>query len=179
MLFGRTVRDELSFGPKNLGFDAEQIASIVPQTASRCSISHLLEGSPFASSFGEKKRICVGSVLTMQPKCIILDEPTAGQDYRSYSNFMDFILSLREHVKSFVVITHDPDLAIEYTDRAIVLNDGKIIADGQTHKVLADTSILKEGAIRETSLIQLSLRATQGKEVLSLAELARRFVASS
>jgi energy-coupling factor transport system ATP-binding protein len=179
MLFARTVRDELSFGPKNLGFGAEQIASMVPETASRCSISHLLDGSPFASSFGEKKRICVGSVLTMQPKCIILDEPTAGQDYRSYSNFMNFICSLREHVKSFAVITHDPDLAIEYTDRAIVLNDGKIIADGPTHKVLADTSILKEGAIRETSLIQLSLRATQGKEVLSLAELARSFVASS
>jgi energy-coupling factor transport system ATP-binding protein len=179
MLFARTVRDELSFGPKNLGFEAERIASIVPETASRCSIGHLLDGSPFASSFGEKKRICVGAALTMQPKCIILDEPTAGQDYKSCSNFMNFICSLREHVKSFIVITHDPDLAIEYTDRAIVLNDGKIIADGHTHRVLADASILKEGAIRETSLIQLSLRATQGKEVLSLAELARSFVASS
>jgi energy-coupling factor transport system ATP-binding protein len=180
MLFARTVREELSFGPKNLGFEAERIASIVPETAKRCSISHLLDGSPFASSFGEKKRICVGAVLTMQPKCIILDEPTAGQDYRSYSNFMNFICSLGEHVKSFVVITHDPDLAIEYTDRAIVLNDGRVIADGETRKVLADTSILKEGAIRETSLIQLSLRATEGKEVLTLAELARRsFLASS
>ena len=174
MLFARTVRDELSFGPKNLGYPPEEISSVVPETAQRCSISHLLEGSPYASSFGEKKRICVGSVLTMQPKCIILDEPTAGQDYRSYSNFMNFICSLGEHVKSFVVITHDPDLAIEYTDRAIVLNDGKIIADGETRKVLADTSILKEGAIRETSLIELSLKATQGKEVLRLAELAQR-----
>jgi len=77
-------------------------------------------------------------------------------------------------VKSFIVITHDPDLAIEYTDRAIVLNDGKIIADGETRKVLADTSTLKEGAIRETSLIELSLKATGGKEVLRLAELAER-----
>jgi energy-coupling factor transport system ATP-binding protein len=174
MLFARTVRDELSFGPKNLEFPADQIATIVPETANRCSISHLLDGSPFASSFGEKKRICVGAVLTMQPKSIILDEPTAGQDFRSYSNFMDFICSLGEHVRSFVVITHDPDLAIEYTDRAIVLNNGKIIADGQTRKILADTVILKEGAIRETSLIELSLKATEGKEVLRLAELARR-----
>ncbi len=173
MLFAKTVRDELSFGPKNLGFGTEQISKIVPETASRCSIGHLLDKSPFASSFGEKKRICVASVLTMQPECIILDEPTAGQDYRSYSNFMNFICSLREHVKSFIVITHDPDLAIEYTDRAIVLNDGKIIADGPTHKVLADHTILKEGAIRETSLIELSLKATQGKEVLSLEELER------
>ena len=173
MLFARTVRDELSFGPKNLGLSAEQIASIVPETANRCSISHLIDGSPFASSFGEKKRICVGAVLTIQPKCIILDEPTAGQDYRSYSNFMNFICTLGEHVKSFIVITHDPDLAIEYTNRAIVLNDGKIIADGPTRKILADTSILKEGAIRETSQIELSLKLTQGKEVLRLADLAR------
>jgi energy-coupling factor transport system ATP-binding protein len=174
MLFARTVRDELSFGPKNLGYSSEQISSLVPETARRCSISHLLDGSPFASSFGEKKRICVGSVLTIQPKCIILDEPTAGQDYRSYSNFMNFICSLGEHVKSFIVITHDPDLAIEYTDRAIVLNDGKIIADGPTRKVLADQSILKEGAIRETSQIELSLRVTGGKEVLRLSDLALR-----
>ena len=173
MLFAKTVRDELGFGPKNLGFTAEEISKIVPETANRCSIGHLIDKSPFASSFGEKKRICVASVLTMQPECIILDEPTAGQDYRSYSNFMNFICSLKEHVKSFVVITHDPDLAIEYTDRAIVLNDGKIIADGPTHTVLADPTILKEGAIRETSLIELSLKATQGKEVLSLEELAR------
>jgi energy-coupling factor transport system ATP-binding protein len=173
MLFARTVRDELSFGPKNLRYSAEQIASVVPETARRCSISHLLDGSPFASSFGEKKRICVGAVLTIQPKCIILDEPTAGQDYRSYSNFMDFICSLGEHVKSFIVITHDPDLAIEYTDRAIVLSDGKIIADGPTRKVLADQSILKEGAIRKTSQIELSLKVTGGKEVLRLRELAR------
>ena len=174
MIFARTVKDELSFGPKNLGFPQEKIAAIVPETATRCSIAHLVEGSPFASSFGEKKRICVGAVLTMQPKCIILDEPTAGQDYRSYSNFMNFICSLGEHVKSFVVITHDPDLAIEYTNRAIVLSDGKIIADGETRKVLADASILKEGAIRETSLIELSLKATGGKEVLTLEQLAQR-----
>jgi energy-coupling factor transport system ATP-binding protein len=174
MIFARTVKEELSFGPKNLGVPAEQIDAIVPETAARCSISYLLEGSPFASSFGEKKRICVGSVLTMQPKCIILDEPTAGQDYRSYSNFMNFICSLGEHVKSFIVITHDPDLAIEYTDRAIVLNDGKTIADGETRKVLADPLILKEGSIRETSLIQLSLKATGGKEVLTLEQLSQR-----
>ena len=94
---------------------------------------------------------------------------------------MNFICSLGEHVKSFIVITHDPDLAIEYTERAIVLNNGRIIADGPTRKVLADRSILKEGAIRETSQIELSMKVTGGKEVLRLAELARQrsFLASS
>jgi energy-coupling factor transport system ATP-binding protein len=173
MLFAKTVREEIGFGPKNIGLPAEQISRIVPETARHCSIEHLLDKSPFASSFGEKKRICVGSVLAMEPKCVILDEPTAGQDYRSYSNFMDFIRSLSERVKSFVVITHDPDLAIEYTDRAIVLNGGKVIADGLTRKILADPTILNRGAIRETSLIELSRRMTDGRAVLPIAELLK------
>jgi energy-coupling factor transport system ATP-binding protein len=173
MLFARTVREELSFGPKNLGGSTDEIGKIVPEAANRCSIGHLLEKSPFASSFGEKKRICVGSVLTMQPRCIILDEPTAGQDYRSYSNFMNFILSLREHVKSFIIITHDPDLAIEYTDRAIILNNGRVIADGPTHKVLANPETLRQGSIRETSLIELSMKATGGRSVLTLEQLTQ------
>lgn len=171
MLFAKTVREELAFGPKNIGLPIEQTSRIIPETAKHCSIEHLLDKSPFASSYGEKKRISVGSVLTMEPKCVILDEPTAGQDYRSYSNFMDFIRSLSERVKAFIVITHDPDLAIEYTDRAVVLSGGKIIADGPTRKILADPMILSQGAIRETSLIQLSRTLTDGRAVLSMAEL--------
>jgi energy-coupling factor transport system ATP-binding protein len=171
MLFAKTVREELGFGPKNIGFSAERMLSVIAETAKHCSIEHLLDKSPFASSFGEKKRICVGSVLTMEPKCVILDEPTAGQDYRSYSNFMDFICSLSERVKAFIVITHDPDLAIEYTDRAIVLSGGKVIADGPTRKILANPEILSQGAIRETSLIELSRKLTDGKAALSMAEL--------
>jgi energy-coupling factor transporter ATP-binding protein EcfA2 len=171
MLFAKTVREELGFGPKNIGLRAKQISRTIPETAKHCSIEHLLDKSPFASSFGEKKRICVGSVLTMLPKCVILDEPTAGQDYHSYSNFMQFICSLRERVKAFIVITHDPDLAIEYTDRAIVLSGGSVIADGPTRKILADPAILSQGAIRETSLIELSRKLTDGKMILSMAEL--------
>jgi energy-coupling factor transporter ATP-binding protein EcfA2 len=171
MIFAKTVRDELKFGPDNIGLTPDEISKIIPETAKHCSIEHLLDNSPFASSFGEKKRICVASVLTMRPKCVILDEPTAGQDYRSYSNFMDFIMSLKGRIDSYIIITHDPDLAIEYTDRAIVLNNGGIIADGPTRTVLANPTVLKQGAIRETSLIELSLRATGGKSMLTLAEL--------
>ena len=87
---------------------------------------------------------------------------------------MDFINSLGERVKSFIVITHDPDLAIEYTDRAIVMNNGRIIADGPTRTVMANEEILRAGAIRETSLITLSRKMTDGKAVLTLAELCRQ-----
>jgi energy-coupling factor transport system ATP-binding protein len=179
MLFAKTVREELAFGPKNIGLPSEQISATIPETAKHCSIQHLLDQSPYASSYGEKKRICVGSVLTMEPKCVILDEPTAGQDYQSYSNFMKFIESLREHVKAFIVITHDPDLAIEHTDRAVVLSGGQIIADGPTRRVLADPTILSKGAIRETSQIELSRKLTSGQEVLSVAELLQASTSGS
>ena len=178
MLFAKTVKEELQFGPKNIGIPSEEFSKIIPETAKQCSIAHLLDKSPFVSSFGEKKRICVGSVLTMEPSCIILDEPTSGQDYRSYSNFMNFISSLSDRVKTFIVITHDPDLAIEYTDRAIVLNDGKVMADGDTRTVLANTEILSQGAIRETSLIELSRKVTNGRAVMPLSELVDKLARS-
>ncbi len=170
MLFSKTVRDELSFGPKNLGLPPAEIASLVPTVAKECGVEHLLDRSPFASSFGEKKRICVASVLTMQPSCIILDEPTAGQDYASYTRFMDFVTSLGR-VRSFIVITHDPDLAIDYTDRSIVLHEGKVIADGPTTRLLARKDVTEEAAIRETSLMALSKKHTGGERVLTMREL--------
>lgn len=171
MLFAKTVREELAFGPKNIGVKPEEISELIPPVASQCTIEHLLDKSPFASSYGEKKRICVAAVLTMRPKCIILDEPTSGQDYRSYSEFMDFICSLSGRVRSLVLITHDTDLAVEYTDRAVILKEGRIVVDGPTRKVLADPKNLIENSIRETSLIALSRRATHGQSVLPLGEL--------
>jgi energy-coupling factor transport system ATP-binding protein len=150
----------------------EEVKAVVPEVAKQCLIEHLLQGSPFASSYGEKRRIGVGSILTMGPRCVILDEPTAGQDYRSYSRFMDFIGSLKGRVGALVVITHDPDLAIEYTDRAVVLGGGRVLADGPTREVLANPSILEAGSIRQTSLMELSKEVTGGKGVLGLSELA-------
>jgi energy-coupling factor transport system ATP-binding protein len=171
MLFAKTVREELAFGPKNIGLPSQELSDLIPRVATQCTIDHLLDKSPFASSYGEKKRICVGSVLTMRPKCIILDEPTAGQDYKSYSEFMGFIRSLSEHVRSFILITHDTDLAVEYTDRAIILKDGRVVADGPTRRILADPKTLLENSIRVTSLIKLSRDLTHGESVLPLAEL--------
>jgi energy-coupling factor transport system ATP-binding protein len=172
MLFSKTVRDELSFGPRNMGRSREELLKIVPETARECNLEHLLDGSPYATSFGEKKRVCVGAVLAMRPECIILDEPTAGQDYSNCARFMDFISSIQS-ANSFVVITHDPDLAIDYTDRSVIMHDGKILADGPTKRVLADDAVLKAAAIRETSLISLSKRQTGGGSVLTTEELVR------
>jgi energy-coupling factor transport system ATP-binding protein len=171
MIFAKTVYDELAFGPKNVGLPPDDISDLIPIVAEQCGVTQLLDKSPFASSFGEKKRICVGAVLTMRPKCIILDEPTAGQDYRSYTEFMKFIRSLSDKGHAFVLITHDTDLAIEYADRTVILNDGRIVADGPTRRILADPKTLTDNAIRETSLVEISRKLTNGQFVFSLSDL--------
>ena len=172
MLFSKTVREELSFGPKNVGMSKEEILRVVPEAAKECGIEHLLDGSPYATSFGEKKRVCVASVLAMKPECIILDEPTAGQDYANCTRFMSFVDSIQS-ANSFVVITHDPDLAIDHTDRAIVMHGGKVLADGPTREVLADEKVVKEAAIRETSLMTRSKEITGGRSVLTSWEFMK------
>ena len=173
MLFASSVEEELSFGPRNLEVPEDEISRRVKEAARKCGISHLLKFSPFASSYGEKKRIAVASILTMLPRILILDEPTAGQDYASYTNFMNFIETLRDKVKVLIIITHDTDLAVEYSDRTVILSDGKIVADGPTRSILASREYLEKGRIRETSLIKIGKSLTGGKYVLRLKELLR------
>lgn len=176
MLFAKIVREELSYGPKNINVPYEEINKRVEETAKSCNIEHLINYSPFASSYGEKKRICVGSILTILPKILILDEPTAGQDYFSYTSFMNFVLSLKDRVRTFILITHDTDLAIEYSDRTIILADGCIIADGPTREVLANLENLKKGKIRETSLLETGRKITNGKIALKMDEIKNLYV---
>jgi len=173
MLFARTVREEISFGPLNIGVPRDELPARVEEAATTCRVKHLLELSPFASSHGEKKRICVAAILAMKPRVLILDEPTAGQDYESYTSFMEFVdeLFLKGVVRTLVLITHDTDLAIEYTDRTVVLSNGRIIADGPTRRILADPEVLRRGKIRETSLVRVGRELTDGLEVLKLREL--------
>ncbi len=171
MLFAKSVEEELSYGPRNLGVRSDEVRERVMETSAKCGLDHLLKHSPFATSYGEKKRISVASILTMRPKILILDEPTAGQDYASYTQFMDFIMGLFGTVKTLIIITHDTDLAIEYTDRTVILSNGRIIADGPTKSVLADENYLRAGKIRETSLIEMGKRITGGEMVLSLREI--------
>lgn len=109
-----------------------------------------------ALSYGQKKRLTIASVLITNPKLIVLDEPTAGQDYYHYKQFMSFIRKLAEKGISFIIITHDMNLALEYADRAVVLHEGKIIADNTVSAVLGDKGTLQRANLREISLIKLA-----------------------
>jgi energy-coupling factor transport system ATP-binding protein len=163
MLFAPTVRKELSFGPENLRFAPDEIKASVDQTENALNIAQFDKRSPFSLSFGQQKRVAIASVLAMQGKILLLDEPTAGQDYRSYISFMEYLRSLPE-LDVLLFITHDLDLALRFTQRVLLLKEGRLVGDGPPLQVLADATLLEECNLRPTSL----LRYLQDNELGSL-----------
>jgi len=156
MLFAPTVRKEVSFGPENLRFPAEQLKASVRQSEEALNIAQFEERSPFSLSFGQQKRVAIASVLAMQGKILLLDEPTAGQDYRSYISFMEYLRSLPE-LDALLFITHDLDLALRFTQRVLLLKEGDLVADGPPLEVLADPALLEACNLRPTSLLHYLL----------------------
>ncbi|MDQ2717889.1 MAG: energy-coupling factor ABC transporter ATP-binding protein [Chloroflexota bacterium] len=156
MLFATSVRKEVSFGPENLNFAAERLNSAVRQAEEALSVSQFEDRSPLALSFGQQKRVAIASVLSMQGRILLLDEPTAGQDYRSYISFMEYLRGL-PNLDALLFITHDLDLALRFTQRVLLLKDGKIVADGPPLQVLADPAMLEACNLRPTSLLNYLL----------------------
>ena len=156
MLFASTVRKEVSFGPENLRFPAERLKAAVRQSEEALNVAAFEERSPFSLSFGQQKRVAIASVLAMQGKIFLLDEPTAGQDYRSYISFMEYLRSLPE-LDALLFITHDLDLALRFTQRVLLLKEGNVVADGPPLEVLADPALLDACNLRPTSLLHYLL----------------------
>jgi len=155
MLFAPTVADELAFGPKNLGFSKEDVHRNVRWAIQTVHLEDELETPPLALSFGQQKRISIAAVLSMRSRLLMMDEPTAGQDYWNYRSFMDSILQM-PGFDSIVFITHDVDLALIYANRIVILYQGKIVADGPPEDVLADEDMLVGCRILPTSLLRLN-----------------------
>jgi energy-coupling factor transporter ATP-binding protein EcfA2 len=156
MLFAPTVRKEVSFGPENLRFPPDRLNTAVKQAEEALDIKQFEERSPFSLSFGQQKRTAIASVLAMQGHILLLDEPTAGQDYRSYISFMEYLRGLPE-LDALLVITHDLDLALRFTHRILLLKNGNLVADGPPLEVLADPALLAACNLRPTSLLQYLL----------------------
>ena len=126
-----------------------------------------------AISFGQKKRITIASILVMNPRILILDEPTAGQDYAHYTEIMDFLKKLNEDFGiTIIMITHDMHLMLEYTDRAIVISDGRILADDKTSRILTNKTLTELASLKETSLYTLALKCG----ISNPADFADRFI---
>jgi len=156
MLFAPTVREELSFGPKNMKHPQEQIETEVKEALRIVNLSENENDPPLALSFGQQKRVSIAAILAMQSRILVMDEPTAGQDYQSYMNFMDSILQLPTF-EAILFITHDVDLAVIYANRVLIVNDGRLVADGKPQDVLRDFDRLKANRLVPTSLLSLNL----------------------
>ncbi len=155
MLFAPTVWEELAFGPRNLGFDEERVARNVEHSLEVMDLAEFAQVSPLALSYGQQRRVGIGAVLAMESKILVMDEPTAGQDYRHYTQFMNAIVQMP--VEAIIFITHDVDLAIRYANRIILMADGRIVADGAPEEVLADEGRLERCRLRPTSLLRMNL----------------------
>ena len=157
MLFAPTVYEELAFGPTNLKHPKEQIDKEVKQALSIVNLSDKEKDPPLALSFGQQKRVSIAAILAMQSRILVMDEPTAGQDYQNYMNFMDAILQL-PGFEAIIFITHDVDLAVIYANRVLMIADGKLIADGPPQEVLHDFDRLRACRLVPSSLLALNVR---------------------
>jgi energy-coupling factor transport system ATP-binding protein len=157
MLFAPTVYEELAFGPTNLKHPKDQIDKEVKQSLSIVNLSEKEQDPPLALSFGQQKRVTIAAILAMQSRILVMDEPTAGQDYQNYMNFMDAILQL-PGFEAIMFITHDVDLAVIYANRVLMIADGKLVADGTPQEVLHDFDRLRACRLVPSSLLALNMK---------------------
>ena len=155
MLFAASVREELAYGPTNLGFSPQQVEENVDWAIETVHLEEELPTPPLALSFGQQKRVSIASVLSMRSRVLMMDEPTAGQDYWNYQAFMDTILQT-PGFDAIVFITHDLDLALIYANRVVVLYGGTIVADGHPHHIFQDEEMFKQWRLLPTSLLKLN-----------------------
>ena len=165
MLVTSTVLDEVQLALNYRQIDPEEKKRLVQEALEVTGLYSKRHWPISALSYGQKKRLSVASVLVTKPKCLILDEPTAGQDYAHYRDMMEFINHLnRNHGITIIFITHDMHLALEYTDRGLVMESGKIIADDVTLRILDNDDLIERASLKKTSIFNLAHRLNQDIE---------------
>ena len=173
MISKTQIFDEVALGLRNRGIAEEEIRPRVEETLKICGLYPFRNWPVSALSYGQKKRVTIASILVLKPEMIVLDEPTAGQDLRHYTEIMDFLRELNRQGVTVVLITHDMHLMLEYTPRAMVFHAGKVIADKSAAEVLNDPEIVAAAHLKETSLYHLcALCGIDQPE-----EFTRRFIA--
>ena len=156
MISQHMIKDEIALGLKCRNFDKKYIDEKVEEVLKICGLYPYRNWPVQALSYGQKKRVTIASILAINPDVIILDEPTAGQDYKHYTEFMEFIKELSSKGISIIMVTHDMQLTLEYCDRAVVLSGGKKIADDKPSNILTNKEIIKKANLKETSLSTLA-----------------------
>jgi energy-coupling factor transport system ATP-binding protein len=176
MLFARTVREELLFGPRNMRLpDDDGLAMEALERASLQDVPDILDRPPMTLSFGQQKRLALAIALAMRPPTLILDEPSAGQDHGTAARFMDAVGEI-PGLESLYFVTHDVDLALVHADRILVLRDGRIAADGTPGDVVRDEQRWVACNLRRTSLMAANLAWNPGGRFRDALALARGVV---
>ena len=168
------IFDEVALGLRNRGVPEEEVKPRVEKALKTCGLYPFRNWPVSALSYGQKKRVTIASILVLEPKIILLDEPTAGQDLYHYTQIMDFLAELNRSGTTVVLITHDMHLMLEYTPRAIVFHDGHVIADTSAAEVLNSPEIVETAHLKETSLYHLAKNCG----IASPEEFTRRFIAA-
>ena len=156
MISQHMIKDEIALGLKCRNFDKKYIDEKVEEVLKICGLYPYRNWPVQALSYGQKKRVTIASILAINPDVIILDEPTAGQDFKHYTEFMEFIKELSNKGISIIMVTHDMQLTLEYCDRAVVLSGGEKIADDKPANILTNDEIIKKANLKETSLSTLA-----------------------
>lgn len=158
MISKAMIYDEVALGLQVRGVALEEIKERVYETLRICGLYPFRNWPVSALSYGQKKRVTIASILVMNPDILILDEPTAGQDYRHYTEIMEFLKEINQTQGiTIIMITHDMHLMLEYTDRAIVIADGKLLADKKPSEILTDEELTKKAYLKKTSLYDLAV----------------------
>lgn len=172
MISKTKIFDEVALGLRNRGISEEEIRTRVEETLKVCGLYPFRNWPVSALSYGQKKRVTIASILVLRPEMLLLDEPTAGQDLKHYTEIMDFLKDLNQQGVTVVLITHDMHLMLEYTPRAIVFNAGRVIADRSAAEVLNSPQIVEAAHLKETSLFHLAKECG----IADSEEFTRRFI---
>ena len=172
MISNSMIYDEVAFGLRLRGVDEDTVREKVMDVLKLCSLAQYHKWPISALSYGQKKRVTIASILVMEPEILILDEPTAGQDYRRYSAMMSFLSRVNmETGVTILFVTHDLHLALEYTPRSIVLADGQLLCDAPISTIFSDEDLLRSANLKVTSLFTLARKlGLEGSDVASFIE---------
>lgn len=180
-VFARTVADELSFGPRNLGIAESEIADRVTDAARAFGLTEHLRAHPYHLGFPVRKLVSIASVVTMRPSILVLDEPTTGQDHRTAEAIERAIVGLRDGGATVICVAHDMKLIAGVANRIVVMQTGRVVADGTPREVFADSALMSATHMRPPQVSRLSLALHVGTDrpiALTVDELLREVQAS-
>jgi energy-coupling factor transport system ATP-binding protein len=146
-LFSETVEEEISFALKNFGYATDTIEKRIDWALNLLGLTKYRKTSPFLLSGGERKRVALASVLAWDPKALILDEPTIGQDYQQKEKLRQFIIQMQTQGKTVVIVTHDVEFVAECNPRVLLMKEGRIVADGAGKEILTNSEVLAQSSI--------------------------------